>query len=76
MRFFNWILHSRGIIWQSFADHSSFFLSKDVLHYKDSAEVVALLDDAAHRSGLDRSRVFDDFLQTAICSLSGGRMEE
>jgi hypothetical protein len=51
-------------------------VAKEFFRHAASQGVVELIDDAARRSALNRSRVFDDFLQLAICSLSGGRMEE
>lgn len=33
------------------------------------------MDEAARRSGVSRGQSFDDFLEMAVCTLSGGRME-
>src|ERR1043166_7952492 len=35
-----------------------------------------MLDEAARRAGTHRARVFDEFLELVVCTLSGGRMEE
>jgi hypothetical protein len=51
-------------------------VSKEFFRHATSAEIVKTIDHAAQRSGLDRGRVFDDFLTATICALSGGRMEE
>jgi type I restriction-modification system DNA methylase subunit len=44
--------------------------------HPESATLLKTLEEAADRSGLSRGRVFEDFLQMVVSSLSGGRMED
>lgn len=51
-------------------------MAKEQFLYPESAELLKTLDEAARRSGVSRGQAFEDFLHMAVCSLSGGRMEE
>lgn len=51
-------------------------MAKEQFFYPVSAELLKTLDEAARRSGVSRGQAFEDFLHMAVCSLSGGRMEE
>lgn len=50
-------------------------MAKEQFFHPESATLLKTLDEAADRSGLSRGRVFEDFLQLVVCSISGGRME-
>ncbi len=51
-------------------------MAKEQFLYPESAELLKTLDEAARRSGVSRGQAFEDLLHMAVCSLSGGRMEE
>ncbi|MBM3970824.1 MAG: SAM-dependent DNA methyltransferase [Planctomycetes bacterium] len=51
-------------------------MAKEQFFHPESAELLKTLDEAARRSGVSRGQAFEDFLHMALCSLSGGRMED
>jgi len=51
-------------------------MAKEFFQYPETEKLFKLLEEAAHRSKVSRGVVFEDFLEMAICALSGGRMEE
>lgn len=50
-------------------------MPKDELRYRESVEILELIDGIAHQTGLHRQRVFDDWLFTMVACLSGGQLE-
>lgn len=51
-------------------------LAKEFFFYRETNELLELLDEAARRSGKSRPQAFEDFLELVICTLSGGEMED
>lgn len=51
-------------------------MAKEQFFHPESADLLKTLDEVARRSGVSRGQAFEDFLHMAVCSLSGGRMEE
>ena len=51
-------------------------MAKEQFFYPESADLLKTLDEVARRSGVSRGQAFEDYLHMAVCSLSGGRMEE
>ena len=51
-------------------------MAKEQFFHSESAAILKTLDEAAHRSGVSRGQVFEDYLHMSLCALSGGQMEE
>lgn len=51
-------------------------MAKETFQHPESREVWKHLETAALRSHQNTARAFDDFLAMALCSLSGGAMED
>lgn len=50
--------------------------NKDFFQYDESKKLVKLIDQSTGSGRWDRGSVFRDFVQTCLCALSGGRMED
>ncbi len=51
-------------------------MAREQFLYRETAELLRPLDDAAHTSGVSRGQAFDDFLHMAVCALAGGALED
>jgi len=51
-------------------------LPKEQFLYSETRPIFDLIEETSQRSGVSRAQAFEDFLHMALCSLSGGRMEE
>ncbi len=51
-------------------------VAKEHFSHKGSEELLRILDDAGQRGQASRGQAFSDFLELAICALSGEQMED